>query len=73
MVPIRANAATIVRDLFAALFANPEAMPPQWSAGIAQLDEARRARRVADYIAGMTDRFALDEHRRLFAHTPDLR
>lgn len=73
VVPIRANAATIVRDLFAALFANPEAMPPQWSAGIAQLDEARRARRVADYIAGMTDRFALDEHRRLFAHTPDLR
>jgi dGTPase len=73
VVPIRANAAAIVRDLFAALFATPEVMPPQWSAGIAQLDEARRARRVADYIAGMTDRFALDEHRRLFAHTPDLR
>jgi dGTPase len=48
-------------------------MPPQWSAGIETLDEARRARRVADYIAGMTDRYALDEHRRLFAHTPDLR
>ena len=37
--------------------------------------EARRAyaRHVADFIAGMTDRFALAEHRRLFDATPDLR
>ena len=35
-------------------------------------DEARRARRVADYIAGMTDRYALHEHRRLFSATPTL-
>lgn len=73
VVPIRRQAADVVRDLFAAFFEHPRAMPPQWSAGIETLDEARRARRVADYIAGMTDRYALDEHRRLFAHTPDLR
>ncbi len=36
-------------------------------------DEARLARRIADYIAGMTDRFAIQEHRRLFAATPPLR
>ncbi|MFN3854779.1 MAG: deoxyguanosinetriphosphate triphosphohydrolase [Phreatobacter sp.] len=73
VVPIRRQAADVVRDLFAAFYEHPRAMPPQWSAGIETLDEARRARRVADYIAGMTDRYALDEHRRLFAHTPDLR
>jgi dGTPase len=73
VVPIRRDAAIVVRDLFAAFFEHPTAMPPQWSAGVEQLDEARRARRAADYIAGMTDRYALDEHRRLFAHTPDLR
>ncbi|WP_439575256.1 deoxyguanosinetriphosphate triphosphohydrolase [Phreatobacter sp.] len=73
VVPIRRDAAVVIGDLFAAFFDHPRAMPPQWSAGIENLDEARRARRVADYIAGMTDRYALDEHRRLFAHTPDLR
>ena len=39
----------------------------------ATLDEVRRARRIADYIAGMTDSYALGEHRRLFDATPSLR
>ena len=39
----------------------------------AEGDEPRLARRVADYIAGMTDRYAILEHRRLFDVTPDLR
>lgn len=73
VVPVRREAAGVVRDLFAAYFEHPSAMPPQWSAGVELLDEPRRARRAADYIAGMTDRYALDEHRRLFAQTPDLR
>jgi dGTPase len=47
-------------------------MPPEWRAGF-PLDEPRLARRVADYIAGMTDGYALVEHRRLFAVTPELR
>ena len=40
---------------------------------MAGLDEASRARRVADFIAGMTDRYALAEHARLFDLTPELR
>lgn len=73
VVPIRSNAALIVRELFGAYFRYPVCMPPQWSEGIESLDEARRARRAADYIAGMTDRYAEEAHKRLFAHTPVLR
>jgi dGTPase len=47
-------------------------MPDEWHADLPG-DEPRLARRVADYIAGMTDRFAVLEHRRLFETTPDLR
>ena len=36
-------------------------------------DEASRLRRIADFIAGMTDRYALVEHTRLFGKTPELR
>lgn len=65
---LRDAADTILRDLFARYMAEPACV----SLGPID-DEARYARRVADYIAGMTDRFAIQEHRRLFAHTPDLR
>lgn len=70
---IRAKAAGVVRDLFGRFLAEPEAMPAEWAAGCAGLDEARRARRISDYIAGMTDWYALDEHTRLFDATPTLR
>lgn len=70
---IRQQAADVVRDLFERFSAVPEAMPGEWSADCATLDEGRRARRIADYIAGMTDWYALDEHRRLFDATPSLR
>jgi dGTPase len=70
---IRAKAAQVVRDLFGRFSAVPETMPADWAAGCDTLDEARRARRIADYIAGMTDWYALDEHRRLFDATPSLR
>ncbi|MFC5418520.1 deoxyguanosinetriphosphate triphosphohydrolase [Bosea eneae] len=70
---IRKEAADVVRDLFAKFSANPEAMPAEWAADCDVMDEARRARRIADYIAGMTDWYALDEHRRLFDATPSLR
>ncbi|PWG64820.1 deoxyguanosinetriphosphate triphosphohydrolase [Sediminicurvatus halobius] len=66
------KAARVVRELFTTLFGDPRLLPPQFRAD-AEAREARRgdrgrARAVADYIAGMTDRFALDEHERL--HTP---
>ncbi len=73
IAPIRAQAAQVVRDLFQRFSADPSAMPEEWAAGCGGLDEHRRARRIADYIAGMTDSYALDEHRRLFDATPALR
>jgi len=71
--PIRRDAAQVVRDLFARFSAEPGLMPADWADGCERLDAHRRARRIADYIAGMTDWYALDEHRRLFDATPSLR
>jgi dGTPase len=67
------EAAGVVRDLFFRYSTHSEDLPAEWSAGLATLDEAARARRIADFIAGMTDRYALAEHARLFDSTPELR
>jgi dGTPase len=67
------DAAGVVRDLFARYTAHPEDLPAEWRDGLAGADDATRARRIADFIAGMTDRFALAEHARLFDSTPELR
>ena len=57
-----------VRDLFNRYFEEPSAMAPDFSAPAkAASDEAARARVVSDYIAGMTDRYAIAEHERLFS------
>jgi dGTPase len=56
----------VVKDLFTLLFAEPECLPPEWRRQADGRGTHKTARVVADYIAGMTDRFALDEHRRLF-------
>jgi dGTPase len=48
-------------------------MPEPWCAGAKGESEAARAAVVADFVAGMTDRYAIKEHRRLFDATPDLR
>ncbi|MBA8842864.1 dGTPase [Ochrobactrum sp. RC6B] len=72
-VVVRRHAADkILQDLFDVCFTNPSNMPPEWQSGCERLDEAARARRVADYLAGMTDNYAVREHRRLFDRTPDL-
>jgi dGTPase len=60
------KARRVVRDLFKLLLAEPELLPEDWRGGDLESSSLRTARRVADYIAGMTDRFALDEHSRLF-------
>lgn len=57
-----AKAARIVRELFVAFFENTGLLPDEFQA-YAEIDKARA---VADYIAGMTDRFAIREHRKLF-------
>lgn len=72
-VVVRRHAADkIVQDLFDISFEKPSIMPAEWQVGWEILDQAGRARRVADYLAGMTDNYAVREHRRLFDHTPDL-
>ena len=59
------KARQVVHDLFQLFIGEPECLPSEWRAA-AECDKPARARIVADYLAGMTDRFALDEHRRLF-------
>ncbi|MCX7323579.1 MAG: deoxyguanosinetriphosphate triphosphohydrolase [Hyphomicrobiales bacterium] len=70
---IRHDAAEVVNDLFRRFAANPDLMPPEWREGVGSADPARLTRRICDYIAGMTDRYALDAHARLFDATPHLR
>jgi len=67
------QAAGVVRDLFARYRDRPSDLPAEWSESLAGLDEASRIRHIADFIAGMTDRYALAEHARLFDSTPELR
>jgi dGTPase len=63
----------VVRDLFTHFTARPQDLPSDWSLGLADAEAATKARRVGDFIAGMTDPFALAEHARFFDSTPDLR
>ncbi|MEM7221707.1 MAG: deoxyguanosinetriphosphate triphosphohydrolase [Pseudomonadota bacterium] len=56
----------VVQELFAQYLADPSCLPDEWRASADGAGERQRARLVADYIAGMTDRYALEEHRRLF-------
>jgi dGTPase len=60
------KARRVVRDLFDLFAVEPECLPEEWQEGTRRADAQLRARLVCDYIAGMTDRYALDEHRRLF-------
>ena len=60
------KARRVVMDLFGILFAEPNCLPPPWRERAEAAERSARARIVADYIAGMTDRYAMDEHRRLF-------
>jgi dGTPase len=73
---IRAEAGEVVHNLFRAFWADPLRMPDQWgqsAAAVSAAEEPKKARIICDYIAGMTDRFALAEHRRLFDAAPELR
>jgi dGTPase len=63
----RSHAKRILRELFELFLAEPELLPPTWQLGGDGAGGTRTARRVCDYIAGMTDDFAIEEHRRLFS------
>jgi dGTPase len=62
----RSAARRMLRDLFALYMEETDVLPTAWAERANAGDQAKRARVVCDYIAGMTDRFAIDEHRRLF-------
>ncbi|MBV1707023.1 MAG: deoxyguanosinetriphosphate triphosphohydrolase [Hyphomicrobiales bacterium] len=67
IMAVRREAESVLEALFTRFRQNPEDLPPEWRSPAAD------ARAIADYIAGMTDRFAVMEHVRLFGSAPDLR
>jgi len=66
----RSQARRILADMFDLFLAEPEVLPGEWQGRLVDLDPAARARVTCDYIAGMTDRYAIEEHRRLFHLEP---
>jgi dGTPase len=62
----RSQARRMLGEMFQLFMAEPEVLPSEWFQRAQSRDEAGRARVVCDYIAGMTDRFAIEEHRKLF-------
>jgi len=70
---IMSDAESVLRDLFKHYVSKPTDMPVEWAEGLPSRDQQADARRIADYVAGMTDRYALIEHARFFKTTPELR
>ncbi|MCR5879904.1 deoxyguanosinetriphosphate triphosphohydrolase [Phenylobacterium sp. J367] len=62
----RSQARRILAEMFQLFMHEPDVLPADWGERAATRDEAGKARVVCDYIAGMTDRFAIEEHRKLF-------
>lgn len=65
-----AHAKEVVTDLFRLHLDQPDLLPPEWSKEAGHADRWQQARVVADYIAGMTDKFALEAHVRLLGPDP---
>lgn len=72
MVVMR-EAERVVEALFDRFCEEPELMPRDWSSGLAELSQERLMRRIADYLSGMTDTYAIGEYERLFDAVPQLR
>src|SRR5258705_2555139 len=70
---IMGEAEEVVRRLFAHYVKTPGDLPADWLSGIDGADARGGALRIADFIAGMTDRYAMVEHTRDFGSTPELR
>jgi dGTPase len=72
---VMVEAECLVTDLFARYQRAPEDLPPEWlpPEGAEPESDGEQARRIGNFIAGMTDRFAITEHIRLFDSTPELR
>ena len=66
VMEVRAKVTQVVQDLFTAFMADPSLLPDEWEHAVqACTDQTELARTIADYVAGMTDRFAIQEHGRL--------
>ncbi len=70
---IMRDAESVVTDLFNRYWMSPDDLPVEWAGDEGRDTETGRARRIGDFIAGMTDNYAMTEHARLFDSTPDLR
>ena len=68
----RSQAKRILRALFELFYNEPETLPPEWALRCRETSDARKARVICDYIAGMTDRYAIVEYERLFNLSPGL-
>jgi len=64
------RARAVTAELYAAYAQKPELMEQSWSASLPQ-EEPARSRHIADYIAGMTDRFAIAAHAAVYGRTPE--
>ena len=73
VMAVMGDAESIVGDLVARFSVDVDALPESWRAASIHMTERQRARHIGDFVAGMTDRYAIAEHRRLFPSTPGLR
>lgn len=64
---MRSQAKRILKELFEAFMAEPQILPDLWRRDAEQADDMRRARLICDYVAGMTDNYAIDLHKQLFS------
>lgn len=64
------RAQDVIARLFAAYCDDPSNLPPEWRANLPNT-QPHKSRHIADFIAGMTDRFAIDQYARLFGSAPD--
>ena len=66
VMSVMTKAESIVEALYEAYHADPKRLPEEWQTGLGLLSETDKCIRIADFIAGMTDRYALESHKRLF-------
>lgn len=73
VMDVMEEAEAVIGRLFARYLADPGVLPDAWRAAQDGLRQRGRARVIADFVAGMTDRYAIDQHRLLFDGKPELR
>ena len=63
------RAREVIARLFAAYDQKPDLLPPDWAKSLPEV-EPERSRHIADFIAGMTDRYAMERYRQIYGKTP---